>query len=410
MFLRFSLYSVLKNLRFFEPFFVLYLLSDPEHGGAGLSFLQIGTLVGFQKLVTGLLEIPLGVATDRWGRRTALVLCFSCYVLAFPTYAIASQMDASLRLALLYLAQALFAVAEALRTGSHKAIMLDWADQTGHDATAVVARTRFWSKFSAGVAAVLGGLMLWRLASFTPLFWAATGPAVGGVVLMLSYPRWLEGEQDRTLAPRPGFLEQMRRMLLRPGLVPVALASVLFESQIKLAQQYVQPFLEKDLDRHDLALVGGLGAMSVGLYYLVQDGIGGAAARLAPRAQLLLGGTSRALRICQFSLLGLSLGMALCFGMGWLSLGIAGYVAMAALQNLRRPIFVSRLNQVMDKPQRAGTLSVESQLRTWTVALLSPLVGWIADRNGLSGAFLVIAALLLLSIPLALRQGTASQD
>ena len=60
MFLRFCLYGILKNLRFFEPFFVLYLLAPPSHGGAGLSYFQIGSLVGYQKLLTGLLEIPLG--------------------------------------------------------------------------------------------------------------------------------------------------------------------------------------------------------------------------------------------------------------------------------------------------------------------------------------------------------------
>lgn len=405
MFLRFVLYSILKNLRFFEPFFVLYLLAPPANGGAGLSYFQIGTLVGYQKLLTGLLEIPLGVATDRWGRRTALALCFSCYVLAFPTYAIASQMDASLRILLLYAAQSLFAIGEALRTGSHKAIMLDWVDQSGQaaDATRVIARTRFWSKLSAGVAALSGGVLLWRFASFTPLFWAATLPAAAGVVLMLSYPRWLEGEQHRSGEARPSLRSQWGQLFRHPGILALILASLIFESQIKLAQQYLQPFLQMDLDRRDLALVGGLGAVAVGAYYLVQDLLGGAAAGFAPRAESRLGGAGRALMRMQWMLVALSLVMALCFGLGWLSMGIVGFIALAILQNLRRPIFVSHLNELMDKAQRATTLSVESQARTWTMALLSPVVGYVADRFGLAGAFAFIAGLLLLSIPLWMK-------
>jgi MFS family permease len=405
MYLRFVLYSVLKNLRFFEPFFVLYLLAPPASGGAGLSYFQIGTLVGYQKLLTGLLEIPLGVATDRWGRRTALALCFSFYLLAFPTYAIASQMDASLRLVFLFVAQGFFAVAEALRTGSHKAIMLDWADQTGRpgEATRVVSRTRLWSKLSAGFGALAGGIMLWRLASFTPLFWAASVPAAAGVVLMLSYPRRFEGEQRRSTELRPPFRRQMGLLFRRPGLLTLILASLIFESQVKLAQQYLQPFLRMDLDRRELALVGGLGAVAVGAYYLLQDLLGASAAAGAPRAESRLGGAVRALARLQGLLLGLSAAMALCFGLGWLSVGIVGFIAMAMLQNLRRPIFVARLNELMDKPQRATTLSVESQARSWTVALFSPLVGYVADRFGLTGAFSLIAGLLLLSIPLWMR-------
>ena len=143
MVVRFCLYSIFKNLRFFEAFFLFYLLAGPELGGAGLSYFAIGALVGYQKLLTGILEIPSGVATDHWGRRRALALCFACYVLAFPMYALSAGIGDALQIALLYSAQTMFAIGEALRTGSHKAIMLDWVDQTGWPGGATRPRRRW---------------------------------------------------------------------------------------------------------------------------------------------------------------------------------------------------------------------------------------------------------------------------
>ena len=402
MFLRFCLYGILKNLRFFEPFFVLYLLAPPSQGGAGLNYFQIGSLVGYQKLLTGILEIPLGAATDRWGRRSALVLCFGLYTLAFPGYALASRLEGSSLLAMLYLSQSLFGVAEALRTGSHKAIMLDWAAASGEPATRLIGRTRFFSKASAGVAALAGGAVLWLSASFTPLFWAATAPAALGVILMLSYPRGLEGEQHRDRRTRPRWKEGFRRLFAGKRFTALLLVSLLFESQVKLAQHYLQPFLKTDLHRHDLALVGGMGALLVGLYYLVQDFVGGIAASLSSKAETWLQGPDEALRRIYLALTFLSALMAMAFWRQWITLGIVGYLLIAFLQNLRRPVFVARMDTVMDPTQRATTLSLESQGRSWVLALLLPPLGYLADHWGLAATFAAISTILLVAFPLQL--------
>ena len=156
----------------------------------------MGALIGYQKFLTGLLEIPSGFATDRWGRRRALALTFAFYVLAFPLYAVSASLVGGVQILSLYAAQTLFGLGEALRTGSHKAIMLDWADASGADATHVVGVTRFFSKASSGVSAMGGGLLLYLAGDFRWLFWASTLPAMLGVLLMLSYPGWLEGEMS----------------------------------------------------------------------------------------------------------------------------------------------------------------------------------------------------------------------
>ena len=95
---------------------------------------------------------------------------------------------------------------------------------------------------------------------------------------------------------------------------------------------------------------------------------------------------------------------------GWLALGIAVFFALAVLQNARRPIFISQFNRVMDRPQRATTLSIESQARTWGVAVLAPLTGYVVDQYGLAWAFVTITAILVAGLGLAARPHSHSAD
>ena len=64
---KFCMYGFLKNLRFFEPFLILFFVEQ------GLSFLQIGTLYAIREIATNLLEIPTGIIADALGRRRTLI-------------------------------------------------------------------------------------------------------------------------------------------------------------------------------------------------------------------------------------------------------------------------------------------------------------------------------------------------
>ena len=74
MIARFSLYGFLKNQRYFEPFIVLFFLDQ------GLSFAQIGLLIGFRELCHNIGEIPSGAVADLYGRRRCMMLSFVAYI------------------------------------------------------------------------------------------------------------------------------------------------------------------------------------------------------------------------------------------------------------------------------------------------------------------------------------------
>jgi len=67
---KFSLYGFLKNLRFFDAFFILFLIEK------GLPFTQIGILYAVREIVINVFEIPSGILADSYGRKNSLIGSF----------------------------------------------------------------------------------------------------------------------------------------------------------------------------------------------------------------------------------------------------------------------------------------------------------------------------------------------
>ena len=79
-FYRFSAYGFLKNLRFFEPFIILYFRET------GFSFLDIGILFAIKEISTVILEVPTGFVADIGGRKTSMVFSMAAYIVSFLTF------------------------------------------------------------------------------------------------------------------------------------------------------------------------------------------------------------------------------------------------------------------------------------------------------------------------------------
>jgi hypothetical protein len=233
------------------------------------------------------------------------------------------------------------------------------------------------------------------------LFLLSAAAAAGGLVLMLTYPRSLEGEQRRE--PVGARLSLSRRLALlaaAPGILPLFFQSVLFESQTRmLLKYYLQPFLKDGLEARGLAILGA-GALWVGINEAVRDGLGGMGAWLSPAFERRAGGGAAALQRAYRLALLFSVGVGVCYHLGWMLAGLAVLVLLTILQNARRPCFVSVFNRLMDPPQRATSLSIESQARSLLAAVLLPVTGLAADSLGLGVAFALIAATLAVGLPL----------
>ena len=394
---RFSLYGFLKNQRYHEPFFVLALIEQ------GLGFFEIGLLIGIRELCVTLLEIPSGALADVYGRRRCMVVSFAAYILSLVLLALAPGMP------LLCAAMVLYAIGDAFRSGTHKAMIFEWLRAQGRasEKAEVYGYTRSWSKRGAAVGALAGaGIALWAV-DFTTVFWFTLIPYAINLVNLATYPRALEGSQDQRAPRRVGEVVRVTARGLRdaarvPALRRLLGESMAFHGSHKLAREYLQPMVALAIvglpwigaaallgdSVGDSVVVGGEQAtfrgtaIALGLAYFALGLIESAASRRAGSLARALGGPGHATRwLWRANLLGFALVLG-ALRLGWTSVAVVVFlVQTGALQNLFRPVQLARLDEHTPAELQATILSIESQSKALFVAALAPLVGLALDRS-----------------------------
>jgi hypothetical protein len=311
----------------------------------------------------------------------------------------------------------LMGLGESLRSGTHKAMMLHWAqlNDRKHDIDEVMATARVFSKVTSGVSAILGGLLLWFTASFTLLFYISAGVCIVGMGLIASYPKALDhsfakpkaenakndsvnDNEQPTDTPESRTWFARLGMLGTPGLGAMLISSMLFESQIKVAIAYLQPFLALGFHRSDVAVVGGVGGLGIGLYFLVQDTLAGLCATQGKRLKKRYKGVIKANAVIYSGACGVMGIAVLSLWMNWAWPGLIAMIFLAGLQNLRRPLFVVGLDKFMHEQWRATTLSIESLGRCILYSISVSLGGYLAQWDALRSVYLLLAVLTCIGL------------
>ena len=400
-FWKFRAYGFLKNLRFFDPFLILFLRDT------GLSFLAIGTLISIREISTNLLEIPTGVLADAFGRRKAMLFGFSAYLVSFMLFYIGSTYW------MFALAMIAFAFGETFRSGTHKAMILEHLRICGCEDRKVTyyGKTRAASQLGSALASLIAaGLVIWT-GNYRIIFLASTVPYVLNLLLLASYPRVLDGEH--TSEERLGWrmmgsqfaatLRLLVELLKDPCTLRGLLSSASFDALFKSTKDYLQPIVQA----HALALPLLLGfqgeqrtAILVGCVYFLIYLATSFASSHAGLVQSRLRSPAAGINLT----LGVGIGLLIVGGTAaWMrldALAILAFVAVFVVQNLRRPMIVGYLADRMDHCAMASGLSVEAQLRTLFMAAMAPMVGWMADQLGVGAAIVLISLAVLLISPL----------
>ena len=375
MLTQFCLYGFLKNQQYFEPFLWLALLAK------GLSFTQIGLLVGFREICINLLEVPTGAMADVLGRRRSMVASMLAYMGAFAVFAAASALWA------LFAAMALFAVGEAFRTGTHKAIIFDWLahQNRANEKTTIYGLTRSWSKLGSALSAIIAAAVVYFTENYTAVFLTCLIPYGLNVANLATYPAYLDGPKHdhrnigqvfRTLrgAIKTAWLRRPLRRLL--------IESMGFEGLFRTTKDFIQPILKAAVIAVPIATALSDRkriAVAIAIVYVAIYLLSSLASRHAGRFVQRLGGERRAGRALWFGDL-ISFGL-LTIGLVWgrVELMAVAFVMLAVAQNFWRPILVSRCASLCDAHHTATVLSIESQAKSLFLAIFAPLLGLAVD-------------------------------
>ena len=391
MLFQFSLYGFLKNQQYYAPFEMLFFLLVLKE-----DFFKVGLLVGYREVLVNVFEVPSGAVADVYGRRRSMMFSFCAYIVAFGLFAFSS------RLWHLLVAMTFFSLGDAFRTGTHKAIIFSYLQQTGRsqEKTRYYGTTRSWSKMGSALSVIIASAIVFAVAAARPeapllvyrcLFAACIVPYLVGLVNFMLYPRGLDGVERRHVPLREvvaHLFSVIRDSIRAPALRGLLVESMGFEGLYKVAKDYLQPIVKATA----LAtpMLAGLSGMqrTAGLILVVYVALyllESFSSRRSDTIRRRLGGEEPGARFLWKLNLGVFLVIAAALtvdarfsgpaGTFGLVVTVGGFMALAALQNLWRPLHMGRFDAAGDARAGATILSVESQAKSLAAAVIAPLLG-----------------------------------
>ena len=246
---RFSLYGFLKNQQYYDPFLILAFRQ------MGLSFFMIGILVAFREVIANLMEIPSGAVADLFGRRKAMILSFVCYIISFMVFGVTGvaatngTIPPASVLPLLFGAMGFFAVGNAFRTGTHKAMIFTWLRVEGREdeRTKVYGYTRSWSKLGSALSVILAAVFVFATSNYVYIFFFSIIPYVLGIINFMGYPSEVDGNIKKATSGREVMLHLKKALpvsVKQASLRRLVCESMGFEGFFKAAKDYLQPILK----------------------------------------------------------------------------------------------------------------------------------------------------------------------
>jgi MFS family permease len=392
---KFCGYGFLKNLRFFEAFLVLFFLEK------NLNFTQIGILYALKEILANIFSIPTGILADSFGRKRSMVFSFLTYIIAFLIYYYSRNYS------WLIFATIFFAFGEAFRQGTHKAMIIEylnihgWADQKVH----YYGHTRSWSQMGSALSSLLGAAIVFYHGEYRLVFLFSTVPPLLDMLLVLSYPNSLDGELQ-TLKPdliwksfknvATEFIVSFKKKEILKAISNLSMHTGFH----KAVKDYLQPILQSFALATPFLLALNLkqrASVLVGIAYFLIFTLTAYMSHNSGKFADRHGNLPRLLNLTMIAgfAAGMISGLSLILGYIWVA--IIFYIGIFLIENLRKPMGISYITDMMDRNIMATALSAESQAETLTAALIAPVMGLIADKMGIGYSLITVSGILLLS-------------
>lgn len=388
---KFSFYGLLKNLKFFEPYLLIYLLS------MDMNLLKVGILYSIREIITYIFEVPSGIFADNYGKKRELMICFTFYMISFVFFFIGTNFY------ILAIAFIFFGLGEAFRSGTHKAMIYTYLEQKNwfKYKTFVYGRTRSFSLIGSSISAFLSIILILNLPKERWIFLICIIPYILDFLLIWSYPDTLDERKKSKLDISSFFIEsieKIKNIFAKPKLTKLILSSSLYDGIFKIIKDYIQPILKitilglaiTNIDKADETVKIYLGII-YGIFYIFSS----IASKNVYRLNKYF--NSKKLMNIYFDLFGvLSLVLFLAIKNNITSIIIIVFFILYLLKDSRRPLVVDVFGDYMDKNERATVLSVESQIKSLVTVILAPIVGFIADELSLDILFLILGIFIIL--------------
>jgi len=394
-FYRFSLYGFLKNLRFFELFIILIFRDN------GLTFLQIGLLYSIRDLTNYLTEIPTGFFADAFGRRKSMVLAFTAYIISFFIFYTFTDFY------LLAVAMVLFGFGESFRSGTHKALILEYLRLNNmlDLKIAYYGRTRAASQMGSAFNSLIAAGLLFLTGEYRTMFIATTIPYLINLVNLATYPKILDGELSQfdrreLWVQVKGTFKNFIGIFKNRQVTRSILNSASFTALFKTTKDYLQPILESLALASPFLLVlddVNRSGIVVGIVFFFIYVLTSYASRSSDRISRSFANMATAINKTFLVGAGLLFIAGLATRQDLAIISVFVFLGFYILQNLRKPMNVAFISDRISHKVMASGLSVEAQVATILVAIFAPVMGALADSFGVGIALICLSLVALFS-------------
>ncbi len=388
---KFKAYGFFKNLKFFEPFLLIFLLSNQ------LTLLQIGLLISIREVIVNLFEIPSGFIADYFGKKIELYICFIFYILSFILFFFTKGFGIAA------VAMIAYGLGEAFRSGSHKAMIYKYLDIKGWSKykTFVYGQTRGTSLIGSAISSLFAIVLVLNSPSMNYIFLASIIPYILDLLLIISYPSSIDSKLKENSDTKfiSTITSMLKNIFRRKNLRKLVLANSIFEAAIVSVKDYIQPILQsiiissslisllKYSDKDRIVIILGI---TYTIIYLISS-LGSKSAYKAEKFFSRQSSLNVLYILIPILLIALSLSLHNTY------IIILIFVLMYFIRDIRKPIFVDLVDDNMEKSERATVISIVSQIKSAATVILAPLMGYIADNKGLKYSMLALSLILMIA-------------
>ena len=389
---KFSIYGFLKNLRFFDAFFILFLVEK------GLPFTQIGILYAVREIIINVFEIPSGILADTFGRKSALIGSFVVYIISFSVFYFSSDFW------LFLIAFILYGIGEAFRSGTHKGMIMDYLKLNHWEEQRInyYGHTRSWSQIGSAISALIAGLIVFYSGSYQNIFLYSIIPYLFNLILVVSYPKKLNRSLELVNPKsRPGIRLTMIsffKIIKQPKVLEIINTSAIHTAYLRAVKDYIQLLmvnvaliipimLHIEAEKKNGIVIGVI-------YFFIYLATAGASQLSSKVAKKSDRNISHITLLFGF-VFGILCGVFILYDLWFIS--IIAFIGIYIVENIRKPILTGKIADNVPNEILTSVISAEALLRTIITAILALVFGLLADNFGIGVSFVAVSLFLTLS-------------
>ena len=311
----------------------------------------------------------------------------------------------------------LFAVGEAFRTGTHKAIIFTYLKENNmmEFKSLYYGHTRSWSQVGSAISALIAAVLVFYSGAYAPIFLFTIIPYVADFILILSYPKRFDEisfHKDRTVKQVVSdVFKALMKSFKNLALLKAIGNQAVYSGYYKAVKDYIQPIIKSvalSLPFFVHVELSQRTALTTGIIYFIIFYLTSFASKYSHKVASHFSSDEKALNSYLF--LGVFFGAvsAILYFFNLPLLSVLFFFGIYLIENLRKPVGIAYVTTLMEEVALASLLSVESQGETGFAVIFALLIGLFSTLFSLPLALFLISLIFSLNLSYSSRSSLAS--